>query len=149
MDKEKLMNKEKMNRDEIKKILPHREPMLLIDEAELTDGVSVGKYTVRGDEFFLQGHFPDNPVVPGVILCEMMAQSACLLVDTQSTQFTPYYTGLNNVKFKKKVVPGDCIVFKSEIIKQKDIFYFIKSAGYVGEKLCVSGELSFALVKGE
>ena len=69
-----------MNRDEIKTILPHREPMLLLDEAVLTgDGMAEAKYTVRGDEFFLQGHFPDNPIVPGVIQCEMMAQASCVL----------------------------------------------------------------------
>jgi len=135
-----------MDKSEIKKILPHREPMLLIDEAELKDGVSIAKYTVRGDEFFLQGHFPGNPVVPGVILCEMMAQSACLLVAT-SDDATPYFTSMNNIKFKKKVLIGDCLIFKTEILKQKDIFYFVKSAGYVNDVLCVSGELSFALVK--
>ena len=138
-----------MDRIEIQKILPHRDPMLLIDEVELSGGIAIGKYTVRGDEYFLQGHFPDNPVVPGVMLCEMMAQSACLLINTDEKKYTPYYTGLNNVKFKKKVLPGDCIVFKSEIIKQKDIFYFIKSVGYVNGVICASGELSFALVKGE
>ena len=77
-----------MDREQIKTILPHREPMLLLDEVELLeeDGqpVSVGKYTVRGDEFFLQGHFPGNPIVPGVIQCEMIAQSAvALLPDTK------------------------------------------------------------------
>lgn len=138
-----------MNREDIKNILPHREPMLLLDEAELVEGVSVGKYTVKGDEFFLKGHFPDNPVVPGVMLCEMMAQSACLLVDAEGESFTPYFTGLNNVKFKNKVKPYDCVVFKSELMKRKDPFYFIKSAGFVNDKLCVSGELSFAVVKGE
>ena len=69
-----------MNKEEIKKILPHREPMLLVDEVELIDGVAHGKCHIRGDEYFLQGHFPGNPVVPGVIQCEMMAQSACVLL---------------------------------------------------------------------
>ena len=137
----------KIDKDGIKKILPHREPMLLIDEVELVDGVSIAKYTVRGDEFFLKGHFPGNPVVPGVILCEMMGQSACLIVNEDGENFTPYFTGMKNVKFKQKVLPGDTITLKSEKLSQKGPFYFIKAEGFVGEKLAVSGELSFAVVK--
>jgi len=136
-----------MNREEIKSILPHREPMLLVDEVELVEGSAVGKYTVRGDEYFLQGHFPGNPVVPGVMLCEMMAQSACLLIDRDTGKFTPYYTGMNNVRFKSKVLPGDTITFKIEITNIKKPFYFMKGAGYVDGKLCVSGEFSFAVIK--
>ena len=91
-----------MNKEEIKKILPHREPMLLIDQANLiNENTAEGFYTVRGDEYFLQGHFPGNPVVPGVILCEIMAQTCCVLMGEQgdSQGKTPYYTGLNQVKF--------------------------------------------------
>jgi len=134
-----------MNREEIKNILPHREPMLLIDETELNDDVAIGKYTVRGDEFFLQGHFPENPVVPGVILCEMMAQSACLLVRKEG-RFTPYLAGLKNIKFKEMVVPGDTLVFKCKKTAQKGIFFFIEGEGFVNDKMCITGEFSFALV---
>lgn len=66
-----------MNQEELMKILPHRRSMLLVEEATVEDGKAHGKYHVRGDEWFLDGHFDDNPVVPGVILCEMLAQSAC------------------------------------------------------------------------
>jgi len=138
-----------MNRDEIKKILPHREPMLLIDEAELIDDMATGKYTVRGDEFFLQGHYPGNPIVPGVILCEMMAQSSCLLVNEDGEKFTPYFTGLKNVKFKGKVLPGDTIIFKNQLTAKKGPFYFIDGKGYVNDNLCITGELSFAVVREE
>lgn len=137
-----------MTREEIKTILPHREPMLLVDETSLEGQVARGKYTVRGDEFFLNGHFPGNPVVPGVILCEMMGQSACLLIG-QLGGFTPYFTGMNNVKFKSKVLPGDTVEFRNEITKVKGNFYFIKGEGYVKDKLCLSGEMSFAVVRGE
>ena len=135
-----------LNRSDIEKILPHRAPMLLVDEMERDGEHAIGRYTVKGDEFFLQGHFPGNPVVPGVILCEMMAQSACLLVE-ESGDFTPYFTGMNNVKFRNKVLPGDTIEFKNSLSAKKGPFYFIKSSGSVGGKLCVSGELSFVVSK--
>ena len=83
-----------MNKEEIKEFLPHREPMLLLDEVVVEDEKAIGKYTVKGDEFFLQGHFPGNPIVPGVIQCEMIAQTAvALLPDCKGK--TPLYTGLN------------------------------------------------------
>lgn len=138
-----------MNKDEIMDILPHRPPMLLVEEAELDGGVAHGKYTVRGDEWFLQGHFPEKPVVPGVILCEMMAQSACVLLAGQDMEnVTPYLTGLNNVRFKNSVFPGDIFRTECEITKTKGPFYFASGKGFVGDKLCVSGDFSFAVIKG-
>ena len=97
-----------MNREEIKNILPHREDMLLLDDVENREGTAVGHYTVRGDEFFLKGHFPDNPIVPGVILCEILAQSACVLMqEGMDKGKLPVYTGLDHVKFRSPVKPGD------------------------------------------
>lgn len=135
-----------MNREEIKQLLPHREPMLLLDEVELSeDGAAIGKYTVRGDEFFLQGHFPGNPIVPGVIQCEMIAQTAVLLIP-DSKGSTPMYTGLNNVKFKNPLLPGDTAVMTVTLTARKGIFCFAKGKLEANGKLCTSAEFSFAIV---
>ena len=138
-----------MQKEDIKKILPHREPMLLLDDAENIDGVAVGHYTVRGDEFFLKGHFPDNPIVPGVILCEILAQSACVLLeDAISKGQIPVYTGLDKVRFRSPVKPGDTIETKCSLKRSKPPFYFAEGTANVNGKVCVSAEFSFA-VTGE
>lgn len=137
-----------MNREELKTLLPHREPMLLLDEAEARDGTAVGRYTVRGDEFFLQGHFPDHPVVPGVILCEILAQSACVLMrDAIGAGRLPVYTGLDHVRFRAGVHPGDTVETACRIVRAKPPFYFASGTVTVGEKLCVSADFSFAITE--
>ena len=135
-----------MNREEIKQILPHREPMLLVDDVTEEKGEAVGHYRVRGDEFFLQGHFPDNPIVPGVILCEILAQSACVLMkDAMTDGKLPVYTGLNNVKFRSPVKPGDTVETRCHIKRAKHPFYFAEGTVTVDGRLCVSAEFSFAI----
>ncbi|MDP4109200.1 MAG: 3-hydroxyacyl-ACP dehydratase FabZ family protein [Bacillota bacterium] len=138
-----------MTREELKGILPHREPMLLLDEAAAGgDGNAYGKYKVRGDEWFLQGHFPGKPVVPGVIQCEMLAQTCCVLMAENMKGKTPLFTGIDKARFRGMVLPGDTMEFVCSLNKAKPPFYFAKGEGYVGGKLCVSGEFSFALIEG-
>ena len=135
-----------MNREEIMTILPHRANMLLLDDVERKDGTAVGHYTVRGDEFFLKGHFPDHPIVPGVILCEILAQSACVLMqDAMSEGTLPVYTGLNHVKFRSPVKPGDTVETRCCIKRAKHPFYFAEGTVSVDGRLCVSAEFSFAV----
>ena len=135
-----------MDRVGIMKILPHRENLLLLDDVESQDGAAVGHYTVRGDEFFLKGHFPGNPIVPGVILCEILAQSACVLLqDAMTDGKLPVYTGLNNVKFRSPVKPGDRVETHCRIRRVKHPFYFAEGTVTVDGRLCVSAEFSVAI----
>jgi len=135
-----------MNQEEIKKVLPHRDNMLLIEEAYEKEKTAYGKYHVRGDEWFLKGHFPENPVVPGVILCEMLAQSTCVLLrDAMTDGKLPLFAGLNNVRFKTPVKPGDTFETECRIVRAKPPFYFAEGRGFVAGELCIKAEFSFAI----
>ena len=140
-----------MNREELKSLLPHREPMLLLDEAEVVDGEAHGKITITGDEFFVQGHFPGNPIVPGVIQCEMLAQNCCVLLanDLAAKGATPMYTSLDKVRFKHPVRPGDTAELRCEITKQKGPFRFASGTVSVDGTTCVTADFSFAIMPGE
>lgn len=137
-----------MNKDEIMQILPHRDPMLLVDEVILNeDGTATGIYHVRGDEFFLQGHFPDNPIVPGVIQCEIMAQSACILFAEKMKEkgALPVYTGIDKVRFRGMIRPGDTINTHVELKRASHPLYLLHGELTVDGKKCMSGDFSFAI----
>ena len=132
-----------MNREEIKTILPHREPMLLVDEAVLNDdGTATGWYRVRGDEFFLQGHFPGNPIVPGVIQCEMMAQAACMLFadKTREEGALPVYAGLDKVRFRSM------IRIDTKMVRSMPPMYSMHGELSVDGKVCMNGDFSCVIV---
>ena len=140
---------EKLDREGIMRVLPHRDDMLLLDEAALLDdGTAEGSYTVRGDEFFLRGHFPGNPVVPGVIQCEIIAQASCMLMKDAIAGAVPSYAGIENVRFRRPVRPGDTIRVHSELVRSRMGLFVVKAEARVEGEVCASGEFKFMLAKG-
>ena len=136
-----------MNREEIKKLLPHREPMLLVDWTEKQEDGSIrATYNVTGEEWFLKGHFPDFPVVPGVVICEIMAQSCTLLLGEDLVGHTPFYGGLDKVRFKRMVRPGDTIETSARMKATRGPLFIIEAEARVEEQLACKGELTFYLM---
>jgi 3-hydroxyacyl-[acyl-carrier-protein] dehydratase len=135
--------------NDIKAIIPHRYPFLLIDRVEeLVEGQKVVAYkNLTANEEFFNGHFPQEPVMPGVLIIEAMAQAgavAILSMDEYKGK-TAYFGGINNAKFRQKVVPGDTLRLEVEIVKLKKIAGIGKGVAYVGDKKVAEAELTFML----
>ena len=130
-------------------IIPHRYPFLFVDKVELVDiGLkAVGYKNVTINEYFFQGHFPNMPVMPGVIIVETMAQvgAVILLSDERFAGKTPYFAGINKVRFKRKVVPGDTLRMEVEIVKLRGSIGIGQGKAFVGEELACEGEFLFAI----
>jgi 3-hydroxyacyl-[acyl-carrier-protein] dehydratase len=134
---------------EIMEIIPHRQPMLLIDTVEeLEPGVrAVAKKCVSYNEPYFAGHFPGEPVMPGVLIIEALAQTgAVAILDlAENRGKTAYFAGINQAKFKQKVVPGDVLLLETEIIKQKGPLGVGKATATVNGKVVCTAELTFAI----
>ena len=134
---------------EIKEIIPHRYPMLLVDRVEeLEEGKRVvAKKNVTINEPFFQGHFPHEPVMPGVLIVEAMAQAgAVALLSLEDFRGkTAYFGGLDKAKFRKKVTPGDTLILEVEIIKVKSAAGIGKGIAYVDGKKVAEAELTFMI----
>ena len=134
---------------EIMEIIPHRQPFMLIDTIEeLELGVkAVGKKCVSYNEPFFAGHFPTEPVMPGVLIVEALAQvgAVAILSQPEFKGKTAYFAAIKEAKFKGKVVPGDVLMLETEIIKVKGPIGVGSAKAYVDGKLVTSAELTFAI----
>ena len=134
---------------EIEEIIPHRHPFLLVDKIiELEPGKrAVGKKCITFDEYFFRGHYPEEPVMPGVLMIEALAQvgAVCILSCDEYKGKTPYFCGINKAKFRNKVVPGDVLTLEVELIKVKGPVGVGKATAYVDDKVAVSAELTFMI----
>lgn len=134
---------------EIMEIIPHRSPFLLIDTIEeLEEGKrAVGKKCVSFNEPYFAGHFPGNPVMPGVLIIEAMAQvgAVAMLGMEEWKGKTAYFVGIDNAKFKNKVLPGDVLMIETKIVKVKGPIGMGEATATVNGKLCAKAELTFAI----
>ncbi len=134
---------------EIMEIIPHRQPMLLIDTVEeLEAGVrAVAKKCVSYNEPYFAGHFPGEPVMPGVLIVEALAQTgaAAILAKEENKGKTAYFAGIDHAKFKQKVLPGDVLTLETEIIKEKGPIGVGSAKAYVDGKLVCQAQLTFAI----
>lgn len=132
---------------EIKKIIPHRAPFLLIDKViELEAGeMAVGIKQVTYNEFFFKGHFPSEPVMPGVLIIEALAQvgAVAILSLKELKGNIVYFGGINKARFKSKVIPGDTLRLETKIIKRKGPVGIGQAKAYVGDELVTETELTF------
>lgn len=138
-----------MNQEQIKAIIPHREPFLLVDEIlEMDENHVVGLKYVTGEEDFFRGHFPQEPVMPGVLIIEAIAQAGAVAV-LSKPEFKgriAYFGKMNNVRFKHKVVPGDVLRLEMTLDKIRGSIGFGSGRAYIGDNtLAASADMVFAV----
>ena len=132
-----------LNQEQIKEIIPHRNPFLLIDEVlsmEVGKKVVARKY-IKEDDFWFKGHFPEKPVTPGVL----MAGAVCILSQPEFKGKIALFAGIDKAKFRKQVVPGDVLDLEVEIISQRGPIGIGKAVASVAGKKAVTCEIKFAV----
>ena len=138
-----------LNKEQIMELIPHRDPFLLIDEIEeMEPGVRVVAYkTMTPDEFWFKGHFPDYPVVPGVLMVEMMAQAGCaaMLALPENKGKIGFFGGIKEAKFRRQVVLGDRLRIEVEITKVRGPVGYGKGMCTVDGERAVQAEIQFAI----
>ena len=138
-----------MDRDQIKDVIPHREPFLLIDRIEscVAGESAIGYLDVTSEMFWVPGHFPGYAVLPGVLILEALAQvgSVAMLSLEENRGKIGFFAGIDKVRFKRQVRPGDTLRLECAITKVRGPIGFGSAKAWIGDELACSGELMFAI----
>ena len=138
-----------LNREQIMQILPHRPPMLLVDQiTELTDRRAVGTLHLTGDEFFFRGHFPGDPIMPAVFRLEALAQvgGVALLSMPQFKGKTAVYTGIDKAKFRAMAKPGDTLRLEVKFTKRRGPMAVAEGVAWVGDEKAAEAEIKCMVI---
>ena len=139
--------------EDVLNAIPHRPPFLFVDKVvELTENKIKANREMRSDESFFQGHFPGNPVMPGVLICESIFQAGGILLSNILGGVgggTPVLTRISNARFKNIVRPGDLLELQAELVETVSNAYFMKGSASVAGKTAVTVEFAVSLVKSE
>lgn len=137
-----------LSREQIMGIIPHRPPMLLVDEVELIEDGAIGTLHLTGDEFFFQGHFSGNPIMPAVFQLEALAQvgAVALLSIPEFQGKTAVYTGIDKAKFRTMVKPGDTLRMEIRFVKRRGPMAVAEGVVLVGDKKAAEAEIKCAVV---
>lgn len=145
--------KEPLDIKRIMEVLPHRYPFLLVDrikEIDIDAGTIIGEKCVSMNELFFQGHFPENPVMPGVLIIEALAQTGGVLIHYRGyTEHLALLLSVNNAKFRKPVVPGDLLTLHAKEVHFSARAGKIEAKAMVGDQIAAQAEIGFALIKKE
>ena len=139
--------------EDVLNAIPHRPPFLFVDKVvELTDNKITATREMKSDEWFFQGHFPGNPIMPGVLICESIFQAAGILLAKILGGIgggTPVLTRINNARFKNIVRPGDLLELQAEVVETVSNASFMKGSASVAGKTAVTVEFAVSVVKSE
>jgi len=145
-----MINRE-ISTEEVKNIIPHREPFLMIDKVTITEPEksAVGYKHLTGNEDFFRGHFPGNPIMPGVLIIEALAQTACVLFLSRPDlkDMLAYFMSIENTKFRKPVFPGDTLELKINVLRAREKTGKVRGEAYVNGNLVCESEFMFILVE--
>ena len=140
-----------LNSNQIQDIIPHRQPFLLVDQIDdlIVGQYALGKKCVSANDFFFAGHFPDNHIMPGVLIIEALAQvgAVAILSDENYQQHYAYFTGIKNAKFRQPVRPGDVLVLETSLKRLKGMIGISSAKAMVNNTLVCECEMSFAIIE--
>ena len=139
-----------LNKEEIKRIIPQREPFLMIDKVEkyIPGEMAIAYKEVNIDEWYFKGHFPGNPIMPGVLIAESLAQTGAVAILSveENKNKNALFGGIDKMRFKKQVIPGDILKLEVKIINKKGPIGIGEGIATVNNNVVAKGEFTFAIV---